>query len=219
MSRRKLNMFPWSAGLAAVLIVLGLMGAVGVSYARYQVNRSESIFYTPRQPEQIYLGQMIDQDNGKAVFDPQKVGSWETVEGKSQLTFAVANGTSGKSYTQQDQQVQIRLVGSLGIWDGEKTVNVLLRVPREAKPDETEPQFDEIRGKATRILKDSPMFSVFGEGWVFTFPDEDGKEMTWLLEGGSLPTISCQILIDGIELTDPSLLQLTVTGYFAPEEP
>lgn len=219
MSRRKLNMFPWSAGLAAVLIVLGLMGAVGVSYARYRINRSESIFYTPRQPEQIYLGQMIDQDNGKAVFDPQKVGSWEAVEGKSQLTFAVANGTSGKSYTQQDQQVQIRLVGSLGIWDGEKTVNVLLRAPRKAKPDETEPQFDEIRGKATRILKDSPMFSVFGEGWVFTFPDEDGKEMTWLLEGGSLSTISCQILIDGIELTDPSLLQLTVTGYFAPEEP
>lgn len=219
MSRRKLNMFPWSAGLAAVLIVLGLMGAVGVSYARYRINRSESIFYTPRQPEQIYLGQMIDQDNGKTVFDPQKVGSWETVEGKSQLTFAVANGTSGKSYTQQDQQVQIRLVGSLGIWDGEKTVNVLLRAPRKAKPDETEPQFDEIRGKATRILKDSPMFSVFGEGWVFTFPDEDGKEMTWLLEGGSLSTISCQILIDGIELTDPSLLQLTVTGYFAPEEP
>ena len=98
-------------------------------------------------------------------------------------------------------------------------MNVLLRAPREAKSDETEPQFDEIRGKATRILKDSPMFSVFGEGWVFTFPDEDGKEMTWLLEGGSLSTISCQILIDGIELTDPSLLQLTVTGYFAPEEP
>lgn len=219
MSRRKLNIFPWSVGLAAVLMALGLLGAVGVSYARYQVNQTESVFYTPRQPEQIYIGRMTTQGNGETVFDNWTVGSWETVEGQSQLAFTVANGTSGLSYAQQDQRVQIRLAGSLGIWDGEETVNVILRSPREAEPDEDQPQFDEIQGEATRIQKDSPMYSVFGEGWVFTFPDEDGEETTWLLEGGSFSTIPFHILIEGIELTDPSLLQLTATGYFVPEEP
>ena len=219
MSRRKMNMFPWSVGLSAVLIVLGLISVVGVSYARYQIGWNKSISHTPRQPEQICLGQMVTQENGEVLFNPQAVGSWETVDGLSQLMFTVANGNSLQDYARQDQRIQIRLAGSLGVWDGKETIRVILRVPQQAEPEGTQVQFDEILGNATRIQPDSPMHSVFGEGWVFTFPDAEGKERTWLLEGGSFSAVSMRILIDGMELTDPSLLQLTVTGCFVPEKP
>ena len=214
MSRRKSNMFPWSVGLCAMLVVLGLVGIVGVSYARYQVNKNAGIFYTPRQPEQVYLGQMVTGEDGETRFDPQAQGYWQTVENHSQLAFTVANGVSADDYAQQDQQVQIRLAGSLGVWNGEKTADVRLCIPRQAQTEESPIQFDEIQGIATRIQPDSQMYSVFGEGWVFTFPGADGKEMTFFLEGGSLSAHSMYIMIDGTQLTDPSLLQLIVTGYF-----
>lgn len=218
MGRRKLNMFPWSAGLAAVMALLCLIGAVGVSYARYRVDWNEGIFYTPRQPAQVYLGQMVTREDGQIQFDSQAVSSWVAVDNKQRLTFSVANGTSAEDFAQLDQQVQLRLVGSLGIWDGQQTVNVTMYVPREAKPGEIPPQLDTFTAQANRILPDSPLYKTFGDGWVFTFLDEAGEEASWLLEGETLSLVHMSIMIEGVELTDPSLFQLTVTGQYVPEE-
>ena len=218
MGRRKLNMFPWSAGLAAVMSVLCLMGAVGVSYARYQVNRSDSVFFTPQQSAQVHLGQMAAGEDGQMVFDARAVGKWETVENQSELTFAVANGTSSEEYAQQDQLVQLRLIGSLGVWDGQQTINVMLRVPLQEVTDETQPQYEEIPGIATRIPEESPLYKIFGDGWMFTFLDENIEEKTWFLEGDTFSVLQFSIVIEGIELTDPSLFQLTATGSYVPDE-
>lgn len=219
MGRRKLNMFPWSVGLVTLMTALCLIGAVRSSYARYQVNQSESIFYTPKTPTQICLGQMVTDENGQTVFDGQTVGSWTQAEGQSNLTFVVANGTGEDSYAEEDQLVQLRLVGSLGVWDGQQTIQVLLRIPKMGNVDVTQPLYDEIVGQAERISPESPLYNIFGDGWFFTFPDENGEEMTWLLEGESFSIIPMSITIEGIALTDPSLLQLTATGTFVPETP
>lgn len=214
MGRRKMNIFPWSAGLAIAMAALCLVGAAGVSYARYQVNRSESVFYTPQQPAQVYLGEMVTRDDGQTVFDSRAVGSWETVENRSELAFAVANGTSSEDYSQKDQLVQLRLIGSLGVWDGQQTVNVTLCVPSQDQTDENQPQFQEIPGVATRIPQESPLYHIFGDGWMFTFLDENIEETTWLLEGESFSVLQFRIVIEGVELTDPSLFQLTATGAY-----
>lgn len=219
MVRWKLNTSPWTAGLAVMMAVLCLMGAVGVSYARYQVNRSESIFYTPGQEAQIYLGQTVTREDGQTEFDAQAVGSWETVDGRTMLNFTVANGTAPDRFAQQDQQVQLRLAGTLGIWDGEKTVNVILRVPGKPLPDEQQMQYEEIPGKGVRIQPESPMYSVFGDGWVFHFLDENGKELSWLLEGGTFSQLPLCMVIEGVERTDASLFQLTATGSYVPDQP
>lgn len=219
MLRWKFNTFPWTAGLAVMMTVLCLMGAVGVSYARYQVNRSERIFYTPGKETQIYLGQTVTRGDGQTEFDSQAVGSWETVDGKTVLNFTVANGTSPNSFAQQDQQVQLRLAGTLGIWDGQKTVNVTLRVPRKPLPDEQQMPYEEIPGKGVRIQPESPMYSVFGDGWVFHFPDENGEELSWLLEGGTFSQLPLCMVIEGVERTDASLFQLTATGSYVPDQP
>ena len=219
MGKRKLNMFSWSVGLAAALSVLCLIGAVGDSYARYQVNQSESIFYTADQSSQICLGQMVTQEDGTITFDSQAVGSWEKADGKSVLTFTVANGTSEESFDSKDQRVQLRLAGSLGVWDGLQTVSVTLCVPNQDSSDENQPQYDEIPGRAQRITPETPLYNVFGDGWLFTFMDENEEEWTWLLEGEKFSAIQMRLVIEGVELTDPSLLQLTATGHYVPEEP
>ena len=218
MGRRKMNMIPWSVGLAAVLVLLCLIGTVGVSYARDRVDWNEGIFYTPQQPAQVYLGQMVAQENGQILFDSQAVSSWTAVGKKQRLSFSVANGTSAENFAPMDQQVQLRLVGSLGIWDGQQTVNVTMYVPREAKPGEIPPQYDTFTGQANRIQPGSPLYKTFGDGWVFTFLNEEGEEASWFLEGETLSLVHMSIMIEGVELTDPSLFQLTVTGQYVPEE-
>lgn len=214
MNRRKLKIFPWSVGLVFVLMILCLMTAVGSSFARYQTNQSESLLLTARNPVQVYLGTTVtDAETGETVFDSQAVGSWETTIDSSRLAFTVANGTSTQAYTQQDQRFSVRLVGSLGIWDGSVTVDVTLRIPKEA--EQTDPQFDEIQGTGTRIQPETPLYRTYGDGWVFSFLDEDGEEMTWLLEGETFSSVDMTVILEGTELTDPSLLQPVITGYFA----
>lgn len=217
MGRRKMNMFPWLAGLAAGLTALSLIVGVGHSYARYKESRSESIFYTPGQPAQIYLGQMVAGEEGKILFDSRVQSDWETLEGKHQLSFAVANGPSQEDFAQQNQQVQIRLAGTLGVWDGQQTVNMTMAVSQQIAEEQTL-QTTEYLGQASRIQPESPLYSTFGDGWVFTFVDEEGQEGQWLLDGGTLTNLQITITIEGVGLTDPSLLQLTAIGSYLPDE-
>lgn len=228
MKRRKMNISPWYAmGLAVLLAVACLVGATGVSLARYRAEREASVQFKARIPERIYLGKIVCAE-GETVgtFDATARGTWEIVDGQTQLDFAVANGISSGDYAQDDQQVYIRLVGSLGIGNIGDTVKVKLLVARqteladeEAAEDETQPetaavQYDTFEAVAVRIDPESPMYTTFGDGWVFSFPDQQGEEMSWTLEGGEQSCIGMRLVLEGADLTEASLLQLQVSGRF-----
>ena len=69
-----------------------------------------------------------------------------------------------------------------------------------------------ITATAEKISKDSLTYTTFGEGWVFTFCDKNGKEIEWVLEGGSLSTVTMKLVLKGMEEDAQSLLQLQIIG-------
>ena len=64
----------------------------------------------------------------------------------------------------------------------------------------------------TPINPESPLYDIFGDGWVFSFRNEDGTERSWTLEGGKESVLEMTLTLEGAALTDPSLLQLQITA-------
>lgn len=210
MSRRKLNIW---MGLTLFLLLLCLIAAIGVTFARYRADESKPLFFTVREPGQVYLGTMATADEAdRLVFDHQSVGSWKEVDSSLQLSFTVANGTSRQAYTGMDQIFTVRLVGSLGIWDGTDVAEVTLRVAKE-NTEEADLPYEEFAGLATQIQKESPLYQTYGEGWVFSFLNEAGEEMTWPLKGNAFSSVDMTVVLESSQLTNPSLLQPVITGY------
>lgn len=212
MKRRKSNISLWRLlGLTAVVVIGCLLAATGKSLARYKAETEGSLWFSAQVPEEVYLGKVVQSADGtSSSFDPEAEGSWEMVDGCLQMSFAVANGAEEEEYAEKDQQFRVQLVGSLGVWDGTQTVEVKLLVPTQEDPTDNE----EFAATATRIQPQSPMYSEFGDGWVFSFRDDREEELTWILEGGKFSVCEMYIVLEGTELTDSSLLQLQIVGDY-----
>lgn len=215
MNQRKPNMTRWYAlGLAVVLMVGCLAMSVGVTWARYRTDVNGSVFFQARKPLSVCLGRMEAADDGGAVFTTTGQRSWEMVDGRLQLDFAVANGTSLEAFEAADQRFYIRLLGSLGAWSGEETAAIYLVIPPteesvEEATETAEPTL--VKAAAVRIEPNTQLWNTFGDGWAFCFLDEQsGEELVWTLAGGGLSCLDLDLVIDGGTLTDTSLLQLQI---------
>lgn len=226
MERRKVNKSPLiRLGLIAVLMLGCLVTAIGPAQARYKVSDRATAELGIRPLEQIYLGQMVkaSADSEEEVFDETRKGVWQMVDGRVQLEFVVANGVieqrkdpktgemySAEVFAQEDQRALIQLVGDLSVWDGKQKFSVELIAPSRVKRGETEVY----TAVPQRIDPDSPLYKTFGDGWIFTFVDKDGQELTWLLEGGKLSAVEYVVVLDGISTDQVGHLMLKVTGDY-----
>lgn len=213
MDQRKSNISSWySLGLAALLMVFCLVVSIGTTQARYRTEVSKSIHFDVRKPVQIYLGSVeYTEDSEEGIFIQHNEGSWEkNEEDLLQLNFAVANGTSKTSYAEEDQQVYIRVVSSLGIQEEEEPLPLTLTFPSAEDPEKTE----EVKAKAVRIVAGSTLHTTFGEGWMFRFENEEGEELAWDLKGRKLSCIEMVLILEDGTLTDASLLQLQIAGRY-----
>ena len=210
MNRRKLHISQWCVlGLAAVLAVGCLIAGAGSALARYRVEAQESVVFVAREGQKIYLGQTFWSEDGQIrLFDDKAEGTWKQVEDQTQLEFAVANGTMTEDPAQEDQQVRIRLVGSPGVWDGARAAQIQLLVPKKTDAN----QYDTYTATATKIQPQSPMHAQFGDGWMFSFHDKIGQELTWTLTGGQFSCYEMRLVLADEMLIDTSFLQLQVIG-------
>lgn len=173
-------------GLAALLVVGCLIAVIGVSYAHYRTEEKDGILFRPAQTSQVYLGSV--DANGDFVYEQSQ---WmQSGAGCYYLPFAVKS-------SQENQQVSIRLVASLGAWEGNGSP-VCLYVDEQPYYASTE-----------RIAKGSALYAQFGEGWIFCFLDSSGKELTW---EALRSFIEMKLDFYGTANADPSLLQLQVIG-------
>lgn len=216
MNQRKQNISSWySLGIAALLVVFCLVVSTGTTQARYRTEVSESIRFEVRKPVSVYLGTMeYPEDSSDGVFVQNNAGSWEENEdGLLQLDFAISNGTSKSKFEEENQQVYIRLVGSLGIQEEDTPLSLTLTFPNAENPEETE----QVKATAARIVSGSALHTTFGEGWIFRFEDDDGRELFWDLKGGELSCIEMALILEDGTLTDASLLQLQIASRYIKE--
>lgn len=230
MNQRKQNRSVWYLmGIALLLAAACVVVSTGTTLARYRAEREEELTFVVDGMEPVYLGTLTYPDD-ITTFKASEETQWATVNGISQLDFAIANGATEYSCAAESQRVTLRLTGGLGLWNGTEPAAVTLCVPAEPEPEQTEetqsaettaateettekePELQAIKATATLIDETSPLYHTFGEGWVFTFQDPEGEELSWTLDGGKFSCIPMKITVDNTAITGESLLQLQVMG-------
>lgn len=231
MNRWKLHISPWySLGLTVFLVILCMVVAIGTTWARYRAEGVSDIRFQASPPGVFFLGtveypdtpEVPDPDAPVEIFVPGNVGVWErNASGDLRLRFAVANGTSREdAFEERDQRFSVRLIGSLGFLNGEVPVSLKLILPRTAEPEDAEaPEKDaeaieQVEATAIRIAPDSPLYTTFGDGWMFCFLDAEGEEIAWTLEGGALTYRNMELSLESGGLVDMSLLQIQINGGY-----
>lgn len=204
MQHKRTNRGVWyRLGLLVVVLMTCLLAAAGVTYARYQITESRSVTLQAQDPSYVYLGSLLDGN-----FAPG-VGRWTlNADGQQQLDFVIGN-SSLTEVAQEDQTARIRAIVSLGAWDGEEDLNLVLTAP---VPNTDPIEYQVVKATATRISGQSPLYATFGEGWVFRFFGSDGEELSWPLEGGTLSVVSMYMTVEYADLLDTSLIQLQLIG-------
>lgn len=194
MNQRKPNRIVWySLALALLLCTAFLVTSTGTAFARYRTERSAKVTFEVREPEQICLGTLALDGTFRT-----SLPAWTTGDDVPTLTLAVANGTSADECSQRDQIFSLRLVGTLGM----ETAPMYLTLPGE----ETQ-----ITATITPITEGTALYHTHGGGWIYTFLDEEGEELSWTLPGGELSHVSLTVTMNAPPET-LSLIQPMVTG-------
>jgi len=244
MNEKYPGMPSWSTlGLAALMLVGCLIGAVGIATARYRADLQASAVFQPQAPVQVYLGQFRPDETSQTYTFDTAQQSWQPMEEDGhrfyQLSFAISNSPTMTEFPADTQQVRIRLVGSVGLWnmDEEKNVVLKLRVPKPVKePDPTDPTtatdptgetaapttatdptepellYDEYTAVVSRVAAGTALYHTYGDGWLFRFVDEEGRELTWDLAGGQFSCMTVDLILEGTDPAATTLLQLQIIG-------
>lgn len=170
--------------LAAILLLACVVLLVGTTLARYRTDEVGYLGYAVEETGTIFL-----QTDG-----------WVFSENSGSLSFTVSNSADGTDYPQAAQTVSVRLLASLSIAEIEG-VSVQLNTP-----DGT------YTAIPVSIQEGTALYKTFGAGRVYRFY-KDNTELSWPLAGGTVSTLSGQLVIDGLSKPEnPALLQLQAVG-------
>lgn len=202
MNQRKPNRRAWYSLMLPALLCVGILVlATGATFARYRAERDQEIGFNIQVPDQIHLGTvksvLQETDSGEEAvmadaFTPSSQLTWETEDGVTKLVFAVANGISKEEYSKRDQVARVRMIGTLGIWDGVQTPTLSLTIPAEAGNGEELV----IEATAVPLEEGTTLQHAYGDGWQYAFLDENGEELLLELPGGELSIVKLVITIE-----------------------
>ncbi len=196
MDRQKNSLLRHLLCLALLLCMAALVIATGTTYARYRTDAEAEILFEVKTPSQIVIGTVLTDAEGNEEFDPNGIPGWKTEGNTATLEIAVSNGSSGNGV--KDQEIRFRLIGGLGLSVGEGTAEVTLKITE----DGSEKIF---YAEAEKILENTALHFEHGDGWVFTFFEENGKEFSRILEGGKSSYIKMSIIVDTTEIGQENL--------------
>lgn len=191
MDRQKNSLLRHLLCLALLLCMAALVIATGTTYARYRTDAEAEILFEVKTPSQIVIGTVLTDAEGNEEFYPNGILGWKTEGNTATFEIAVSNGSSGNGV--KDQEIRFRLIGGLGFSVGEGTAEVTLKITE----DGSEKIF---YAEAEKILENTALHFEHGDGWVFTFFEENGKEFSRILEGGKSSYIKMSIIVDTTEI-------------------
>lgn len=194
--------------IAFVLILsMGLLAvSIGVTYARYQEEHHGNITFQVREPDQVVLG-ILDDNNE---FTQVSQLEWNVEDDFASLHFAVANGSSEADYSNRDQKVQLCMIGSLGLMKDGKlpTVSIFFKTPNGSP-------VKHVQASASAIEKGTALYHSYGDGWLYRFYEtaaEGNQELSWELPGGEFSYIALTVKVEGETSESLSVLQPLITA-------
>lgn len=191
-------------GLSVVLLFMGVLLIVGIAWGRFRSEVQGDQKYTPRVPSQVYLWGEKTEDGFARLPD-----TWKVDGGSYEVPFTVTNGIYGTGeqadlFARKDMDIFLRIAVTEGIKDGEN-FSVQLRLK-----DETGTFY---QATAQKIEEDSPLYSTFGDGWVYVFRNNDGQEPCFTLPGGTVSCLEATLVYEvKPDTIDYSMMQLQVVA-------
>lgn len=177
--------------------------------------------------DQVYLhGGPVDAQWLEKNTLPELPSGWMPVSGGAELKFSITNFTveTGLGLTdpaRRNQQFRVQLIAGLGIGKPQNLTVTLTRV-KEIPPVideygmvmqiETEEE-TVYTASPSPITKGTPLYHTFGEGWVYRFYDETGKEILFDLEGNTFAYQNFILQVSG-EIGQ-SMLTLQAIGTYS----
>lgn len=200
----------YQAILAVLCLCTCLVLGVGASYARYQTDfLAASYWFQSGTYDTIAMHGFVAEKD----LDAVKQGTWPKLQSgwsytnnnSAQLKFSISNGASAEEYGGRNQMVSIQLIASLSVEDPEQLQMTLTTVNDEGE----EMQYT---GIPAEIPTGSVLHSIYGDGWVYRFYDEENVEQTFLLEGNALDYQNFVLTVTGE--VSPSLLSLEISAQY-----
>lgn len=185
--------------LTVSLLLLCIILAVGITWARYRAEEDSFLQYTTRDPGAVSLWAGYNELTGTLTAGEIP---WTFSNGTGTAQFYISNGTSEADYSDEDLSAAIRLLVSLNAADAQVELSV-----SDGSSTAT------WGGTPVEIQEGTPLFTSFGGGTAYVFQNENGSELDWNLEGGALSVLSVQIEVSNLEQLDgAALLQVQVVG-------
>lgn len=196
-------------GLTILLCIAALVVSTGTTFARYRAERTANITFEVKPSPQAQIGvweevsqeaAAVGRKAGTKVFQPIQYLHWELGDKGARLHLTIANGVSETEYAQKDMNVSLRILGTLGLWNGEEATKLNLHYPSQEDADKTEM----IQAAVSPIGEGTPLYQTHGPGWVYSFQNSDG-ELGWTLKGGQFSYIDLIITVEGAIVTEAAL--------------
>lgn len=215
MNLQKMNKILWySLGLALLLLAAAMVVSTGTAFARYRQDREAEITMEVKPATQISLGVLREPTEEEAaamggkkdlIFDSSITPQWEISGDTCLLRLAVANGVSETEFYKSDLNVTLRLIATLGLWEGEKAADIYLRLPSETAKSE----YAEVLAAVSAIEAGTALHTTHGDGWVYKFQNAE-EEYAWTLSGGEFTCVEVVLVMKNAVPGNASLLQPVV---------
>lgn len=198
-------------GLTILLCIAALVVSTGTTFARYRTERSANITFEVQSFLQANIGvweevsreeATAERRAGTKIFQPTQFLQWEAVDGGARLHLTIANGVSETDFAHKDMKVTLRVLGTLGLWNGAEAAKLNLHYPSQEEPEKTET----MQAAVSPIGEGTPLHQIHGPGWVYTFQNSEG-ELSWTLKGDQFSYVDLIITVEGAILTESAALQ------------
>lgn len=172
-------------GLSGILLLIVALLFVGVAWGRFRSEVQSDQKYTPRLPDQVYLWGEKTGESFATLPD-----TWKVDGGTYEVPFTITNGIFGAEgqedlFPKADMDIFLRIAVTEGIGNAEN-LSVQLRLK-----DETGTFY---QATAEKIDEKSPLYSDFGDGWVYSFRNNDGEEPRFTLQGGEVSCLEATLI-------------------------
>ena len=204
MKTPKKNSTLWySLGLVLLLCITVPVLATGTAFARYKSDAETETVFAVKEKPVIYTGTVREDSDGEKSFEQTDELVWENDGETATLTLAVANGPEeGKSWYKSDQRIRIRIFASLGLWAEKETAEVKIVLPAEEGSEEGRT----VQAAAERIKSGTYLHRIYGEGWILTFPDKNGEEIFWDIDGERFSYVTITVTAESSAMDGTALL-------------